>query len=388
MVVTAQDLQATGPAAAPGALRALSRTFPSVGRHLAVLDGLRGIAVLIVILSHASLLDIHMIGIDMSGTGKAGVWLFFVLSAFLLTHQFLQLDAAGTLDARAWTRYAWRRLLRIYPLYLVFLLVCWLSPLADLMGPMSAGDVLRHLAVVEGRWHTWSIAVEMKFYVLLPLLVLAYVHAARRSLLLATALASAGVALREWLAPPFDVDALRTYVAIFLVGSWAAVAHHHAARREWTARMRTLAGAAAVAVFVLAFAMTPSLWSLIVGRAVPLQHWHQAYTVFALLWAALLLCLLQGPRLLQAVFAWLPLRVLGVVSFSAYLWHGLVLANLGWLPEDAHPAVRGAMVFGAIVVSAVASYLLIERPFLVRRSRAATAGRAKDAGPAKPTSPD
>lgn len=387
MVVTAQDLQAAGPAAAPGALRALSRTFPSVGRHLAVLDGLRGIAVLIVILSHASLLDIHMIGIDMSGTGKAGVWLFFVLSAFLLMHQFLQLDAAGTLDARAWTRYAWRRLLRIYPLYLVFLLVCWLSPLADLMGPMSSGDVLRHLAVVEGRWHTWSIAVEMKSYVLLPLLVLAYVHVARRSLLLATLLTAAGVALREWLAPPFDVDALRTYVAIFLVGSWAAVAHHHAARREWPARVRTLAGATAIAVFALAFAMTPSLWSLVVGRTLPLQHWHQAYTLFAALWATLLLCLLQGPRLLQAVFAWLPLRVLGVVSFSAYLWHGLVLANLGWLPDGAHPAVRGALVFGAIVVSAALSYLVIERPFLVRRSRASVVARARAEDPARAHGP-
>lgn len=373
MVVTARDVQAPRSAAVR-TLKTLSRTFPSVGQHLAVLDGLRGIAVLIVILSHASLIDIDMVGIDMSGTGKAGVWLFFVLSSFLLMHQFLQLDASHSLNGRAWARYGWRRLVRIYPLYLVFLLACWLLPVATLMGPMSLGDVLAHLALVEGRWHTWSIAVEVKFYLMLPLLVLAYIHVARRSLAWATVLLAVGVALREWLAPEFDVDALRTYVAIFMVGSWAAIAHHHLSRRQLPVQLRIAAGIAAAALSLLAIAMTPSLWSLIIGKAVALQHWHRSYTLFAALWAALVLCLLHGPRLLQAIFAWVPLRVLGVVSFSAYLWHGIVLANLGWVPAGISPVARAALVFGSIVVVAAASYLLIERPFLVRGQRRAMPG--------------
>src|SRR5690606_5151094 len=137
---TARSSTPGSPLASP--LGLLTRTFPSVGTHMAALDGLRGLALLLVVASHGSNMGLHFVpGVDMSGTGKTGVWLFFVLSAFLLMHQFLQLDAQGRLDAGEWWRYAWRRVLRIYPLYTVFLLACWLLPLQHQMPPMSAREV-------------------------------------------------------------------------------------------------------------------------------------------------------------------------------------------------------------------------------------------------------
>lgn len=358
--------------ARPRVLALLSRTFPSVGGHLAALDGLRGIALLLVVFSHASLIGIHMVpGIDMSGTGKTGVWLFFVLSSFLLMHQFLQLDATGRLDAREWWRYAWRRVLRIYPLYIVFLLVCWLSPLDHYMPPMSAREVVDHLLVRRGFWLTWSIAVELKYYLALPVLVLAYLHVARRRFGVATALAAAVVGVHAWLAPPYHPYALWTYFVIFMVGSWVAVAHHHAARHpHWRLRLQPLAAVAACALFVVLMAMTPSLWSRIVDAPVPLNHWHRSFTLFALLWGALLFCLLQSPGWLQAAFGWRPLRVFGVVSFSAYLWHGLLLANLDWLPFAEGDYARAPLLLAVLLVLSAASYLVIERPFLmIGRSR-------------------
>lgn len=347
-------------------LRVLSRTFPSVGTHMAALDGLRGIAVLLVILSHASLSGIDMIpGVDMSGTGKSGVWLFFLLSSFLLMHQFLTLDAERRLDGAAWWRYAWRRLLRIYPLYVIFLLVCWLVPVKTLIPHMAGAGVLAHLAVVDAQWHTWSIAVELKYYLLLPFLVLAYVHVARRRFLAATLLAGAGIGVREWLAPEFHVYALSTYLAIFLTGSWLAIAHRHLSEHHVSRSpgFRRTCGVVAVALFALLMAMTPSIWGKLFDTAIPLNHWHRSYTLFSLLWGGVLLGALLAPSAVQKAFAWLPLRVLGVVSFSAYLWHAIVLENLDWLP-DWGAGAQAALVFASIVLVSVISYLLIERPFL------------------------
>lgn len=353
----------------------LARTFPSIGGHFAVLDGLRGVALLLVVCSHASLIDIDMIpGVDMSGTGKTGVWLFFVLSSFLLMHQFLHLDANGRLDGHAWKRYALRRAFRIYPLYTVFLLVCWLTPLKTYFGAFSFRDVIAHLLVIDGFWHTWSVAVELKWYLLLPLLVLAYLHLARSRFIVATMALAAAMALREWWTPEFSHYGLATYVNIFLVGSWVAFAHHHLAQQE-IARgraFRMAAGAAAAAIFILIVAMTPSIWERLQGEDVPLNHWHRSFTLFGMLWGAFVVCVLQAPTGLQAIFAWAPLRVMGVVSFSAYLWHGLLLANLEWLPFEPGAYARAVVVFAALVAISVVSYLLIERPFL-KIGRAAVA---------------
>jgi len=365
----------------------LTRTFPSVGAHMAALDGLRGIALLLVVASHGSHMGLHIVpGVNMAGTGKTGVWLFFVLSSFLLMHQFLHLDARGRLDGREWWRYAYRRVLRIYPLYIVFLLACWLLPLQHRMPPMSAQEVFDHLTLQRAYWLTWSIAVELKYYLVLPLMVLLYIHVARRRFWAATAMVAAAVATREWLDPPFHAYYLRTYIAIFFVGTWVAVARHHLGLHPaWAERLRLPAGVAACALFALAIAMTPSLWSLVQGVEVPFNRWHRSYTLYALLWGAFVLCLLQAPARLQAAFGWLPLRVFGVVSFSGYLWHGLLLDNLQWMPFAMDSYAAAATMLAVLVLISAASYALIERPFLrIGRSRRRSADAADAADAAAP----
>src|SRR5690606_21941755 len=92
--------------------------------HLDALDGLRGLAVLIVIASHLSNARL-LPWPGVAGWGKGGVYLFFVLSAFLLTRALLRRPLAGFASGRLWADYALRRVLRIWPLYLVVLLASW-----------------------------------------------------------------------------------------------------------------------------------------------------------------------------------------------------------------------------------------------------------------------
>src|SRR4051812_36037117 len=96
----------------------LSPRSPAQPGHLDVLDGARGFAVLLVILDHASDSGflLHPL-LNFNRAGYIGVLLFFALSAFLLTFLFLRGDPAIG-SGSVWLNYAFRRVLRIYPLYL------------------------------------------------------------------------------------------------------------------------------------------------------------------------------------------------------------------------------------------------------------------------------
>ena len=100
----------------------MTNTAPT-GKHFATLDGLRGIAVLTVVLSHLSLLDLNPFLINFAGIGKCGVYLFFVLSAFLLTYQFFERGLQSAFTAPALANYFWRRALRVLPLFYLVVLV-------------------------------------------------------------------------------------------------------------------------------------------------------------------------------------------------------------------------------------------------------------------------
>lgn len=91
---------------------------------LPALDGLRGLAVLIVLASHLANAGLPVFpGLSLSGTGKSGVYLFFVLSAYLLTRLLLARPVREWRSLHPWIDYGLRRVLRIWPLYLVVLFV-------------------------------------------------------------------------------------------------------------------------------------------------------------------------------------------------------------------------------------------------------------------------
>lgn len=90
-------------------------------RRLPALDGLRGVAVLLVLLSHASKhFPVVHPALNFRGAGKSGVLLFFLLSAYLLDRQIALAMRHG--EKNYWGNYFLRRVLRIYPLFAVALL--------------------------------------------------------------------------------------------------------------------------------------------------------------------------------------------------------------------------------------------------------------------------
>lgn len=147
------------------------------------LDVLRGIAILLVLFTHA------VVGPDESGSwrpvlqylhylGPTGVDLFFVLSGFLVGGLLLkEFRAHGRIDVR---RFLIRRGFKIWPPYFVFLaaVFAWIWLIESRSGTESIRRLLPNLIHLQNyfgspREHTWSLAVEEHFYLALPLLLVA-----------------------------------------------------------------------------------------------------------------------------------------------------------------------------------------------------------------------
>lgn len=282
------------------------------------LDGLRGLAALMVVLSHASAGGLYLLpGLHLEGMGKPGVFLFFVLSAYLLTRQALRWPR----DAR-WGRhlagYALRRVARILPLYLLVLLAAWALGGNGLGVPIDGTAVLRHLTLQEGRGIYWSIPVEFLYYLWIPPL----------ALLLSTPL--------RWLAPlilvavmllfpgataPANSDALRWYLPVLLCGSFAACVKLPAS----TARGSRWSADALLSALLIGSA--PLLFGL------PVDQWHREFLAWGLLWSLVLLTAASRRfGLWQALFESRLLGLMGRCCFGLYLLHLPVIAVARRLP--------------------------------------------------------
>ena len=305
---------------------------PGHAVHLAVLDGLRGLAVLVVLASHFSSAGLFPRP-ALHGVGKSGVYLFFVLSAFLLVRNLLRLPPGALGQMPVWLDYALRRVLRIWPLYLVVLGLSWLAWRTGQPGlyVIDTPSLWRHLTLREGQSVLWSIPVEFTFYALLPLLALGLAYMARRGWPMAVQagvffLALAAVTLAWPPARSLENDVrLWPYLAVFLCGAFAAQVD------VWLARARArpqLWGAAGLLALVAWCIAIPAVWAWLTGRPFEATVTRTWYLFFGLLWSVLLLAVLHGPAWLQWPFAWRPLRWVGLVSFSLYLWHMPVLGAL------------------------------------------------------------
>jgi peptidoglycan/LPS O-acetylase OafA/YrhL len=152
-------------------------------RHIASIDGLRAIAVTAVVLYH--------LGISWIPGGFLGVDLFFVISGYVITRLILDsINKSSALDLRG---FYWARLRRIYPGFLFMLVstIIYIGVWAPeamrrfikdlpyaLTGTMNWSLVARHQDYFEtiGRppllQHTWSLAVELQFYLIWPIILL------------------------------------------------------------------------------------------------------------------------------------------------------------------------------------------------------------------------
>lgn len=335
---------------------------PSAGENIDALDGLRGIAVLMVIADHT-------LG-WFSGFGRSGVWIFMTLSGFLLARPFVY-QPERALSLSFWSHFFLRRARRILPVYYsyiiaVFLLNCRFE------------ETLLHLLFLKGRGHLWVVPQEMLFYLLTPpVMLLCFLLFKLRPwltvpgllglILLASHFADA-VLLRGGADDPVPL-----YFGIFLSGVLASWFYYgiwqNISLAEWQ-RCKAEQLASAVVVCILLFFLLFSRDKLWGGTHVLTNIYFPWYGGAA---AVLILATLAArqSRALRFLSS-LPLRALSVVSYSIYIFHPLVIDLIHQGTEQAWGhSLTGMPRFVAVLLLsylfACITYSLLERPFL--RSR-------------------
>ena len=311
---------------------------------------------------------LHLVAILCQG-GGFGVDVFFVLSAYLIT-EILRREklATGTLDLKA---FYMRRILRIWPLYYVFLFVAaYFTRNSPVRLPSGA---LIAFCLLAGNWFStrgflegpifplWSVSIEEQFYLVWPVLLK---HLRREQIMrLCWSLIAIAILVKTYLlAHHASLPAIycNTFARMDTIAAGVLIAY------LLNGRVPLLGDTIRVALLVLAL-------GLIYIAVVPLDTFYATSIANGVLgyvcgllaalalFFAFLGALSQGlPSLLQ------PLRYLGRISYGLYVFH--VLAISLWAPPHFStlrtlPAVLTTIVFAWI------SYELLEKPFLRLKGR-------------------
>jgi len=337
----------------------------SSNRYRPDIDGLRAIAVMLV-------LNFHAFPAAMPG-GFIGVDIFFVISGFLITGIIARELDHGQFSLRAF--YA-RRIRRIFPALIVVLcatlVLGWLWMLPAAYAQLSA-DVVASAAFfpnIAMLWqsgyfdiesgkkpllHLWSLGIEEQFYLLWPLILMLAARLRVSILATASVIALASFALNAAL---IGSDPVATFYLPFtrawelLAGAILACGWSQVSQTSGASNLRAAVGLLLIAVAALVL---------------------DGNSAFPGWWAVLPVA--GGVLLLSAPAAWgcrhvlasPPLVWLGLISYPLYLWHWPLLVFFGIIKLDTLTLLERELILGLSVLLAWLTFRFVEAPFRFRR---------------------
>ncbi|SFO10830.1 acyltransferase family protein [Sphingomonas sp. OK281] len=330
-------------------------------KYRSEIDGLRAIAVIPVILFHS--------GSNLFKGGFVGVDIFFVISGYLITSIM-----AYDLDNNRFSiiRFYERRARRILPALFVVILVCipfaWL-----LLMPGDLKDFAKSIIAVclfasniffwrssgyfdaetagKPLLHTWSLAVEEQYYVLFPIALLVLWRFGRRpTFYLIFFVAALSLLLSEWgwrHQPSANFYLAPTRAWELLVGSMSALWHFNKPQRS-NGPLAAL-GLAMIAFAIFAYDETTPFPSV--------------YALVPVIGTGLILLFAGADTLTGRLLSLRPFVWIGLISYSAYLWHQPIFAFARHYRMGPLPTPVGLALSALAIGLAYLSYRFVETPF-------------------------
>ena len=369
-------------------------------RSFPVLDTMRAVGALLVVVTHcafnAGAYSRYGVVGPLMARSDVGVGIFFVLSGFLLSRQWLLAAASGGTAPRL-RRYVVHRVLRIVPAYVVVaVLALVLLPsnepfrgLARWSSVLTLSDIYLHERLPYGLTQTWSLTTEIAFYVLLPLLVLVATGRGRRlghgrMVAFLLTLVAVNVVWLLWLSaripshPPRVNEWLPAYLTWFAAGiglSYVEIAGRGTRVHRWLSALAASPGSCwLLALGLLLVATTPVAGPTLLVPATAAAGLTKNL-VYVLVATLVILPGVLGPRgtAYERRMSHRSLRHLGAVSYSLFLVHMPILQLVMWLTGyelfGGHLVPILLLTLALSLVAAELLYRLVELPALRLRSR-------------------
>jgi peptidoglycan/LPS O-acetylase OafA/YrhL len=324
---------------------------------------LRALAVGLVVVSHTASKRLFVVL-----CGPLGVTIFFVLSAYLITGILLR--AKGAPLGNSLRVFYARRAIRLVPAYFVCLAALYVAnaPTIRTAWPWHALYLSNWYflanSIPPASGHFWTLAIEEQFYLGWPLLVFLL---PMRSIGKACGVAVLiGIASRTLFGLAAIVTEVPTpsIVDAFAIGAFLAWQRHLGLTRRW---LKWAPWVGFLLLIVALYYSTPD------GRSVVTAAMER----FAMALMAVRFVDAAADGRLWRVFAWRPARVVGMLSYAIYLWHGPILWEIReWSASDpiARELAKGSIALFCLLTAltlpvALLSWFLVERPINAQKRR-------------------
>lgn len=349
----------------PGRLYCFSdihNKLPSSGINYDALDGLRGLAAILVLGDHSG-------SPLFKGLGAIGVLIFFSLSGFLLSIPFVK-DPSRITSFKFITEYFKRRLKRILPMFYFFIIINYLF-----RGRYDS--FIRHLFFLQGDGFLWTIPQEIYFYMILPVVLLINFFLIKKSPIFSLVfLLGMAVFLNEtgddWLEFMYgNGRMLPLWAGVFLNGVFISFLVHYPPFQRLPS-VTKIANSTIVSLLFWAILFFPGqVLGLFMERKDDFT-WEYFGNISYITSMLLLVVVVGSESLFAKTMRFMPLRAVGLVGYSFYIMHttGLSLAEKFFqiylsVKIPAFP-LFSISLFLTYAIAAV-TYTLIERPFLKKR---------------------
>lgn len=355
---------------------------PNLPRYIPSLNGLRAVSIVLVFLAHIA---------DTRGApdffshfmhfGNLGVKVFFVISGFLITSLLLKEQAdTGRVSLKA---FYLRRTLRIFPAFYIYIAIMLILMALNIV-QASWADVLHAVSYTSNyhvdtfvktdhplwSWefnHLWSLSVEEQFYLVWPGLFV--LLGPRRALVIAGVMLVVCPVCRYFMW--YQMEAIptamtRRFQAVadaLATGCLLAGGFNWLGQNRWYARYSSMR----LAIIVPIFGLLASQGTDVIGRGV---YYVIGQTIANVSIALIIDHYVRFPNSIGGrLLNWKPIVFIGTLSYSLYLWQEPFLNSMNEVSD--RTAFPQNVVFA--ILAALASYYLIERPFLRLKDKSTSA---------------